>query len=79
MCDVSKLITEERHTHSNIHGWTPEHEIIIHHWCIIVLILLDKFSFSKKIREEREFVSIYTSQSASTQSLSVCTLATSSC
>jgi hypothetical protein len=29
MCDVSKLITEERHTHSNIHGWTPEHEIIM--------------------------------------------------
>jgi hypothetical protein len=29
MCDVSKLMTEERHTHSNIHGWTPEHEIIL--------------------------------------------------
>jgi hypothetical protein len=36
MCDVSKLITEERRTHSNIRGRTPEHEIIIHHWCIII-------------------------------------------
>ena len=36
ICDVSKINWNSRMTHSDIHGRTPEHEIIIHHGCIVI-------------------------------------------
>jgi hypothetical protein len=69
-CDVSKLIEDEGHTHSNIHGGTPKHEIIVHHWRIIIPSVSMK-ALARRCADDFEGQSVVNPASNSSMSIGI--------